>query len=688
MRASGIFALSALAVAAPRAGQPSARPAIHHYQIASDEPGAWPHILESIGLIRASGASCAAHPCAYVVPASANQSAVDRFRDLVQRGSILILEGDSPLAKSFGIRPSDAKPVSVRGIVDSHNPKLPLVWEKPLETRVFTVPGHARVFTREKWTNAPLAVGVEHGSGSIFWIASQPGTAGYERYPYIPQALETMGLRVPLRSRDLWAFFDSSYRLRVDLDYFANRWREMGIAALHVAAWHYFEPDPVRDDYLRRLIAACHRRGILVYSWIELPHVSEKFWADHPEWREKTALLQDAHLDWRRLMNLRNPDCARAVSEGLARMMDRFSWDGVNLAELYFESLEGYANPSRFTPMNDNVRREFEQLHGIDPHSLFSEPNQAATATDITILRKFLDYRAGLAKSLQEQWLGELSALRSRLPHLDLVLTHVDDRYDTNMRDLIGADAARLLPLSTRHDFTFLVEDPATLWHLGSERYPDIASKYKPIAPRPHKLAIDINVVERYQDVYPARQQTGVELFQLVHAAAKSFPRVALYFENSILVPDVTFLPASAAVVEQLDRGGVNGSRLGIRCGALTGIPWNGPASVNGKPWPYTDGSYLWLPAGTWAVEQGAAGPAVRLLDFAGTLQSVEANGPVLEIGYQSSSRAFAYLDRPPLGEAEVDGQAVQLNIEALGRRWMVEMPKGQHLALLRFAAR
>src|SRR2546421_207982 len=55
---------------------------------------------------------------------------------------------------------------------------------------------------------------------------------------------------------------------------------------------------------------------------------------------------------------------------------------------------------------------------------------------------------------------------------------------------------------------------------------------------RADKLAIDINVVDRYQDVYPTKQQTGTELFQLVHLAAGSFARVALYFENSILAPD------------------------------------------------------------------------------------------------------------------------------------------------------
>ena len=102
-------------------------------------------------------------------------------------------------------------------------------------------------------------------------------------------------------------------------------------------------------------------------------------------------------------------------------------------------------------------------------------------------------------------------------PHLDLVLTHVDDRFDTGMRDAIGADAARVLPLLDTHNFTFLIEDPATVWHLGPQRYPAIAERYRALTPHRDKLAIDLNIVERYQNVYPTKQQTGTELFQLVH---------------------------------------------------------------------------------------------------------------------------------------------------------------------------
>jgi len=45
----------------------------------------------------------------------------------------------------------------------------------------------------------------------------------------------------------------------------------------------------------------------------------------HPAWREKTARLRDAYVPWRRLMNLANPDCQRAVAQE-SELMLRFDW--------------------------------------------------------------------------------------------------------------------------------------------------------------------------------------------------------------------------------------------------------------------------------------------------------------------------------------------------------------------------
>jgi hypothetical protein len=643
----------------------SAAAALPYFAVLSEDAGAWPDILSSIGLQRQpAGVS-------RIFVARTGAAASVEWPARIDRGAILILEGESSLADLFGFRRSRKDPVRVQSLADVHRPTLPIVWEQGLELPVFDMPPGAVVFATERWTGAPLSAGLKRGSGAILWVAAPPGARGSERFPYLLNALADLGLDPPFRSNRLWAFFDSAYRSRVDVDYFAARWRKAGIAALHVAAWHNFEPDPEADAYLKRLIEACHRQGILVYAWFELPHVSEKFWALHPAWREQTALLQDAQLDWRKLMNLTNRECFREVGAGVRALLLRFDWDGVNLAELYFESLEGIANPSRFTPMNADVRAQFREQAGFDPLEVFG------ARADPKSRRLFLDFRAGLARRMQEEWLAELDVSRRAKPDLDLVLTHVDDRLDKEMRDAVGADAERVLPLLDSRSFTFLIEDPATVWHLGGERYAAIAEQYRALTSHRDKLAIDINIADRYQNVYPTKQQTGTELFQLVHRAAGSFPRVALYSENSLLPPDLKLLPSAAAAVSRME---LMGPKTVIDSAGGVGIPWAGGARVDGELWPVQDDEVLWLPAGAHAVEAVPPPGGPRVVYLNGDLKAARAvDAHTSEFTYQSAARAIAILSRLPV-KVRIDG--VDAAPQWAGP-YTVLLPRGQHFVTL-----
>ena len=307
----------------------------------------------------------------------------------------------------------------------------------------------------------------------------RPGKQGYERFPYLLQALADLGVEAAVSAANgLWAFFDGSYRSRVDLDYFAERWRKAGIGALHVAGWHYFEPNPESDEYLRKLDRSLPSQGD---SGVRLARAAACQRASSGRiirsGARKPRLLQDAQLDWRKLMNLTNRDCFAAVANGVKRLIERFDWDGVNLAELYFESLEGASNPARFTPMNDDVRRgvpAVARLRSVGAVSIAESPTpRGCASSSIT----GPTWRAGSRRNGS----AEIESIRASKPDLDFVLTHVDDRFDTRMRDLIGADAARVLPLLDQHDFTFLIEDPATIWNLGPQRYPQIAARYQPL---------------------------------------------------------------------------------------------------------------------------------------------------------------------------------------------------------------
>jgi hypothetical protein len=644
---------------------PAARgAALPNFTVLSEDQGAWPVILGSVGFIQGTTTS------SRIFVLRAGSTGSTEWPARVENGAYLILEGESPAAEMFGFRRSKDN-LRVTSLEDIHLTKLSIVWEKGLELPRYEIPGEAKVFAKERWTGAPILAGFRKGTGAVLWLAVPPGERGYERFPFLLQALGDLGLDPPFRSTRLWAFFDSSYRSRVDLDYFAVRWRNAGISALHVAAWHFYDRDPERDEYLKRLIAACHANGILVYAWLELPHVSEKFWDEHPEWREKTGVLQDAHLDWRKLMNLANRDCFRSALYGITDLIRRFNWDGVNLAELYFESLEGLSNPSRFTPMNDDVRAQFLRTAGFDPVELFG------SRKDPQSQRLFLDFRSKLAHDMQHEWLGEIEKIRRERSYLDVVLTHVDDRLDTSMRDAIGADSAQVLPLLDRQRFTFLVEDPATVWNMVPQRYQEIAKRYQPLTNHPERLAVDLNIVERYQDVYPTKQQAGTELFEVIHSAAGAFQQIALYFESSILSADLPLLPAAAAVVRRAE---AVGPKIAVDSPHGVAMRWSGPVNVDGRPWPVRNDVAMLLPAGAHTVETGTQVPGLQMTVFNGELISAEAlAGGAIEFSYASSARAIAVLSRKPT-HLEVDGAECALGSAG---PTAVFLPRGQHLVTI-----
>ena len=586
---------------------------------------------------------------------------------------IIVIEGDSPLARQIGITPTN-KTISVRHLVDVHAPKMQIIWQQQASLPVTTVPEDFQVFARERWTNAPLEAGKRTAHGAIFWLATPPGQTDIERYPYVLQALTDLGLTLPARATGLWAFFDSSYRVRADSDYLARRWRASGISVLHVAAWHNIEPDSQRDEYLKNMIAACHRNAILVYAWLELPHVSEQFWADHPEWREKTATGQDAALDWRKLMNLQNADCKAAVAHKVQDLLQRFDWDGVNLAELYFESLEGAGNPARFTPMDDDVRKAFEQEAGFDPKLLFDPASSHAMGRDPVGLRRFLDFRAALVSHMQAEWLATVERARSTKPWLDTVLTQIDDRLEPGMRDALGADIVASLPAIESKKLTLLVEDPAPLWNLGAARYAKLADEYRNLVPDRQRLAVDINVVERYQDVYPTKKQTGVELFELVHQAAESFQRVAIYFENSLERQDLPLLPVAASTA-MLSAPAPD--ELIVDSSQPVRIQWRGPAQIDGIAWPGHTDTELLVPAGHHTVSTGFVEPPIRLTDFNGNIEQVVEEKDAIEISYTSRSRAIAILGCV-VSTIEVDGTPFGKSNDPI-----LLLPVGQHILTL-----
>src|SRR5260370_3091666 len=110
-----------------------------YFSVLSEDAGAWPDILASVGLQRQpAGVS-------RIFVARMGASASVEWPARVERGAILILEGESSLADLFGFRLAKKDPVRVQSLSDVHRPTLPIVWEKGLELPVFETPENAQM---------------------------------------------------------------------------------------------------------------------------------------------------------------------------------------------------------------------------------------------------------------------------------------------------------------------------------------------------------------------------------------------------------------------------------------------------------------------------------------------------------------------------------------------------------------
>jgi hypothetical protein len=607
-----------------------------HYEAPKGEIG-WKRVLEAHGLIPAQKGL----PQVLVSGSEADAGLLEaRAAD----GAVVILRGHSAAAVRLGVELTAGK-TEVRQTRDLTRSELPLVWEKAEVIAVAKLSAEWTVYAKERWTGAPVLAGRKLGAGAALWTATEIGERGYERYPYLPQALRRLGVESPARARNLTAFFDASHRLRADIPFLVRRWREAGLSAVHVTSWQFDGAAAEKAEWLARLIRECHAEGIAVYAWVELPHVSDGFWERHPECREKTASGTEAALDWRKLINLVNPRCSTLAEEAILGLLRSYDWDGVNLGELYFESLEGWENPSRFTPYSKDALAYFRRKTGTEPAD---KPGAMLAA------------RADLAAELQAHWLERLETLRQERPEFDIVLTHIDDRLDTRMREALGADSAGLLAATEGRDVQFLVEDPATVWHLGPERYAAIRKAYDGLTQEPRRLAIDLNIVERYQDVYPTKQQTGGELAQLVHEAARNFAGVALYFEASLAKEDLPLLGGAAGRLQSWQEAG---KELVVE---LDGASW---LKGGAWRWPLGNEEEVLLPAGRHRLVRGDTG--VRVEPRGLEIESVRESGGGWDIVYTARTRGWLFsleaFRVEGVGEAKPDGRG----------RWVLEMGRG-----------
>ncbi|MBF4694620.1 stalk domain-containing protein [Fusibacter ferrireducens] len=607
----------------------------------------------------------------------------------VGSGMQLIVERHQSLGRQLGVDfGTDTKQID--GLIDKMHPTVNIFWDEKVTIPMITNKDlSVHCLSSDKST--PVVVSGQYQKGSFVYstVGAYVNETDYQYYriPFMMQIVsKTFALDFSIKRDQMIVYMDWGYYYDQDPEQLAQQFKKAGISEVHLSAW--YEIDKTKTFY-DKFINACNGQGILVYAWFEFPMVTEQFWHDHPEWREKTGTLEDAHVSWRYLMAMENPACMDAIKAYVKDYLGAFNWDGVDIAELYFESPDGFKFPETFTPLSDDVRSAFKAKTGVDPIELFdaSSPYHHSKS-DNAIKTQFLQYRRDLVTALNEEIISSVKLLKKGGLPYSIYVTQIESIKDSKMYDNIGVDANAFIKLQNKYDFFYIVEDPFTLWALGPARYSEISKHYKGKMNSDKDVLFDINIVERsrvaYENLYPTAKQTGLELYDLIAHAMSLSDRVCLYAAHTLYDHDYEMLPYVMAHKSQVEK--VNSGHIKTQSEntfKYLGDMKHKEVLIDGQVSPFVNSDFILIPSGTHDVEFKVI-PAetfeknMRILDFNGEIKRFKSTADKIELEYQEKRNGLITINFVP---TEILLDDVQTSLEVLynGESFTVKAPLGKH---------
>ncbi len=575
-----------------------------------------------------------------------------------------VVTSNRPLGTMLGFDLSSAEVVTK---MRANGVNQPIKWPDGTES-VDIKPGSLNTSTALQLSDATaVMMRADSGAGKIVMLGVDPvadGLLGYERFPTLARTVRELGGSAPAPLRTSAEVYVDPGSLKgpdgAKLTPVQIAERLDGVRVAHLAGWNFDFVDPAADYPYDELIDELHRRGILVYAWLEPPFVNLRMWQDWPQCRQKTATGRDAQVDWRYLIALEDPVCFDAAWASWNKLLTGHNWDGINVAELYYEPNRKLDN---FTPFSAKALEMFQ-----------GDPLQE--------LERFFAFRTNLVTELNDKMLAQLNGL-PRANEMDFQLTIIDDHLDPDLAKEVGSSLERLGEVARRRGATLQIEDPFTQWTNGPLRYDKAQSALDQVASRESGF-FDVNVVDRsVLGEFPlvTDTMTGNELGLALTSASRVSGRVGIYSLGSLGDVDRPDVP-------QMIAGSVQVTDSGVIAPWDVEIPKPSPSSqsatVDGIAWPVGSNGVI-IPAGehqvVWSDEQSTLPGLNRCT---GTLAKVSATPTELKISYSGRLRTYISVSQQPR-EVLVDGSLVQVTSSLGPHGWVLALPSGAHTAELRY---
>lgn len=621
---------------------------------------------------------------------SMKQEDFDAVVKFVENGGNLITDTKNFLADELGFTFSTTT-LNVSRPLDRYYPEERIVWRYPEPLVKVETDDVDEIFCVDNATEAPLVVGKKLGKGKVIFFGTRfdpHSQLGYSHYPFLLEYIRRYFQLGPIARREnLEMYFDPGFRHTQSVEDLVKLWVNRGIRRIHVAGWHQYPK--YTYDY-ERLIRLAHANGILVYAWLEPPQVSQKFWLAHPEWREKNFKGEDVRPSWRYPVALTDDSCRMAMVREYTTFLEKYDWDGVNLAELYFEAGKGFDEPLLWSPMHPSAQKDFKQLHGFDLPSIFNPQSKHYWKANVRTREAVIQYRVDKLNDVYNQLLGSFARIASLRPGFQIVVTAMDSYGSPELREQIAVDMQQILRLQKQYGFLLQVEDPEHLWSSDPLRYREIGRTYRELIGDDGKLLLDLNILSfRKPDQvtpFPTMIPTGTEAFLLVNAASAGAPRATIYAESSVNPQDMMYLSYAAATAVGYRKVGENYVVISPVSFTLKLPADVQEISLDGMHLTPTRDNLFIIPAGTHTIvlspdaahELSGHQIEPRIMSFSGNLLSASYGMRSIQFEYEADGRTLVTINREPVS-VKIDGMEFGFTSMKGNDCYSMFLPSGRH---------
>lgn len=208
----------------------------------------------------------------------------------------------------------------------------------------------------------------------------------------------------------------------------ANLIKDYGFNTVHLVVVDVSNNATSFSNLLKSYVDAFHSEKTLVILTV-YPPTDEIAWKTHPEWRQK-FLNGESKYDWRVYLAPTNDEFVSYYLENVKRLLKAYNFDGIELAECWYEVDAGPSN-SYYADFSNSMRQKFKEVSGVDPLELFNSSSPNYYLKDVQTYDKWVNFRIKVITNFMKRIIEAAKEVNPNIRTYVMYLPDVGQNYST-----------------------------------------------------------------------------------------------------------------------------------------------------------------------------------------------------------------------------------------------------------------